>query len=460
MDQQNTPQQNEMTNRADARGRAEKLEKARHAFYLVFTIIGIGLILWAIGMILGKVSDALTIVALSLVLSFFLHSPVNFFERKGIPRVWGTLLAFIIAAAVLVLLGIIIGPLFGDQITAFLQAVPMYVNQIIAAIDDLWNQYGYLLSNDMIADWVKSAAASLSSGVSSFASSTATGVLGFGISVGNAVIVVVMSVVAAFWILMDLPRMGREIRIMIGPKYIDDVMIVTNICSRVAGGYIKGVCIASCCTGIIAGIGFLILRMPYAVVLALIIAIMNVIPYIGPWVGGAIAAIIGLFVSPLTAILAIAITVFAQQFTDTFITPRIMSSTVDIHPVLVIVALIAGGAVGGIAGMILAVPFTAAIKAVYVYYFEKKTGRQLVSANGAFFRDRGPETGQPNPVADAMDSIDPDTGDDAANNKGLIAAIQNKLGHEEAVAVEDELVAQDGSERAGGDEDKPEGKTL
>jgi predicted PurR-regulated permease PerM len=382
-----------------------KYERVRYALNIVLLIIGVGIILWAVGMVLGKVSLALDIVALSLVFVFFLHSLVSYFEKKGIPRSLGTLFAFLIALTGIAVLVIIIGPLFGKQITAFVVAIPNYINQIIAFVQGVWGQYGYLLANDMINNWVNALGSALSSMLTSFASNTATGVLQIGVSIGNAVLVLTMSMVAAFWILMDLPRMGREARVVIGPKYIDDVMVVTNICSRVAGGYVKGVCIASCSTGIIAGTGFAILGMPYAVVLGLIIALMNVIPYLGPWIGGAIAALIGLFVSPLTGIIAIVITVFAQQFTDTFITPRVMSSTVDIHPVLVIVALIAGGAIGGIVGMIIAVPLTAAAKAVYVYYFEKKTGRQLVTEDGAFFKGKGLNSKKIDPALDATDSF-------------------------------------------------------
>ena len=87
--------------------------------------------------------------------------------------------------------------------------------------------------------------------------------------------------------------------------------------------------------------------------------------------------------------LAIAVVVVAQNFTDTVVTPRVMSDQVDLHPILVIFSLLVGATLFGIPGMLFAIPVAATGKGLFVYYYERRTQRQLASEDGALFRGAG-----------------------------------------------------------------------
>jgi predicted PurR-regulated permease PerM len=139
-------------------------------------------------------------------------------------------------------------------------------------------------------------------------------------------------------------------------------------------------------TGTIATIGLAIIGIPYALVLGVITFIFNFVPYVGPFSAGLIAAMVGLFKGPLYALLAIAVVVVAQNFTDNVITPRVMSEQVDLHPILVIFSLLVGGTLYGIPGLLFAIPVAATMKGLFVYYYEQRTSRQLSSEDGALFR--------------------------------------------------------------------------
>ena len=97
--------------------------------------------------------------------------------------------------------------------------------------------------------------------------------------------------------------------------------------------------------------------------------------------------------------------VIAANVTDNVISPLIMRSAVKIHPVLSIVGIVIGNCLGGIVGMVLAIPLTAAIRGVFVYYFETRTKRQLVSEDGALFQSTPHRDAQGNveAVFDALD---------------------------------------------------------
>jgi predicted PurR-regulated permease PerM len=141
---------------------------------------------------------------------------------------------------------------------------------------------------------------------------------------------------------------------------------------------------------------------PYALVLGIITFFFNYVPYIGPFTAGFIAGLVGLFVSPWTGLAAVLVIVVAQNFTDTVITPRVMSEQVDLHPIIVILSLLVGGTLFGIPGMLFAIPVAATGKGLFVYYYERRTQRPLSSQNGALFRGAGSdpvEDAQPDPAS-------------------------------------------------------------
>ncbi len=83
-----------------------------------------------------------------------------------------------------------------------------------------------------------------------------------------------------------------------------------------------------------------------------------------------------------------------QQFVYTFISPKIMANSVDIHPALTLIAMMCGSAIGGamngllgsLVGMLFSIPLVAVLKSCFVYYFEKRTGRRVVANDGVFFK--------------------------------------------------------------------------
>ena len=98
-----------------------------------------------------------------------------------------------------------------------------------------------------------------------------------------------------------------------------------------------------------------------------------------------------------------------QQIVYTFVSPKLMGDSVDIHPALTFIALLAGsgigtamgGLTGALVGALLSIPLVAMGKAIFVYYFEKKTGRRIVAEDGVFFKGATHESGEANPIADA-----------------------------------------------------------
>lgn len=405
-----------------------RLRRYGSRFLKVWGYIGIGIMILAVAYLLGHIWDALSVLLFGALMAFIYAPIVNGLERRfKVPRLLGTFIGLIVFFAVILLLFLILVPPLTDQIASFVKAVPGY----IAGIQQGWNDVvAYFDTLDpKIRNQISSTLSDLGKTAESWGGKLASTV-GSGLFAGvsnmvSGIVMLSMACVISFWLAKDFPRMEREISTIMGPRVGEDYRIITSVFGRSLGGYLKGLVITSSCTGFIAGMGFWFLGIPYSGLLGVITAVLNVIPYIGPWVGGALAFLVGLTVGWVPAILSIVVTVCAQQFTDTFISPKVMQSAVSLHPALVIVALLGGGAIGGIVGMILAVPLTAAVKGVFVYYFEKRTGRQLVSKQGALFKGEPflDAQGNPRPACDAL-------GIDIEGDKGVPPRIKEEVERE------------------------------
>lgn len=394
---------------------SSKTDKARRRFLNVWTIVGAIALTWVVVQLLNILSVPVAIVIWTTIIVFVLRGTVNKLEEIGINRTVGTAIGYVIMFAVLALVAFLLfspGVGMNTQFANLIENVPVYVQGISDWANDMYARYAYMLEDESVRAFVTDVQASAMDWAGDFAKNSASGAIAFGTGLANAFMAIGFALVVAFWILMQLPQLGRECKRLVGDAHAEDLEMLHITFTRVMGGYIKGTLLQCAIIGVACGILFAVLGIPNSMALGGITGILNIIPIIGPWLGGGLAAIVGIFVSPLVAVVAILGTIVIQQFVYTFISPKIMSDSVDIHPALTLIALMAGSALGGamgglpgsLVGMLASIPAVAVAKSVFVYYFEKRTGRRLVSKDGVFFLgtpSSGEDGDAPNPIADA-----------------------------------------------------------
>ena len=392
---------------------AVKTEKAKRSFLMVWTAVGAILLTGVAVYLFNILSVPVGIVLWSVIIVFCLRGPVSKLEKLGVPRMWGTAIAYVLMFAVLAVVCLLMfSPVFGvgDQFVNLIESIPTYVNDIIVWGNAVYSQYSDILANADVQKYLNDALEAFGALASDFAKTSATGVVAIGAGVVNSLVAVGFSLVVAFWILMELPAIGRESMRLAGPKHAETIEMLHVTFTRVMGGYIKGTLLQCAIIGVGCGVVFGMLGIPNYAALGGITGLLNIIPIVGPWLGGALAAIVGVFVSPWIALFALLATIVIQQVVYTFISPKIMANSVDVHPALTLIALMAGSAIGGamsgfmgsLVGMLASIPAVAVAKSVFVYYFEKRTGRQLVSEDGVFFQGTPASDGKLDPMADAI----------------------------------------------------------
>jgi predicted PurR-regulated permease PerM len=131
------------------------------------------------------------------------------------------------------------------------------------------------------------------------------------------------------------------------------------------GSFVRGQLLVAFIVGVLSSLGMWLIDLPFWLIIGILAGFLNLIPFLGPIVGGALAALIALLNGDVTqAIWAVAIMVAIQQLDNHVITPLVQRARVNLSPLVIILALIIGGSVAGLLGVLVAVPVTAAVRII------------------------------------------------------------------------------------------------
>ncbi len=377
-------------------------------------LVRIGIVVGAIAIFasalyaLGFLLPTLEFLAVGCIVGFIMSPIVNWLEDRKVGRPVGAIIALVVILGVVIGAIAILGPITIEQLVSLLRKVPDYLSeaehwltqQVQALASD---GFGGIEQNiQALVDYITSSTSRLASDLlGQISGGLLPNIMGF----ANGVMMFFLGLILAYWLAVDYPRIFKELATITGPDRQEDVTLLFAVLSRSVGGYMKSVVITSVIDGVLSGLGFWIVGQPYAMLMGILTGVLHVIPVVGPIISAALATVTALTVSPFCAFWTLIMAVIAENITDNIIGPVIMRSTVSVHPAFSLLAIVVGSTLGGPVGMIISIPISAAIKGVFIYYFETRTHRQLVSYDGAIFQGtpfRHPD-GSPAPSFDALD---------------------------------------------------------
>ena len=374
---------------------SDSAQKWKQRGLMVWTVIGLAALFALALYVLGILGQAVELLAIGAIVAFVCSPVTNWLEDRGVPRGISALIALVLTLIVLVGFLILIAQPLVFELTTLLRNAPSYASQIGAMAREFWQNFD-TQSNPAVRQTVElaieqasSIGISVASGILSWLSTSALGNIS---SMANQLMVFFLGLVLAYWLAKDYPVIVRE-------------MAILAILSRSTSGYMRGTIITSAVNGILVYFGCLILGNPYAALIGMVTGIFHIIPVVGPVFSAGIALILSILVDPVMTVWTIVILMVAQNVVDNVLSPLVMATSVKVHPGLSLVGIVIGSALGGVVGTILAIPLTAALRGIFVYFFEKYSGRQIVSPNGALFNSTQyvDESGAILPEYDALD---------------------------------------------------------
>jgi len=331
---------------------------------IVKILITIGLV-WLVYLIRSTLFQA----SLGLLLAMVLDRPILWLQRRGIPRTVAiviVLTAVICAATALLWF---MAPRIASDLKDFWNTLPSYIENGMA-----WLQKRQPGLYDRVLKWSQEQQLGQTSG-----SLNARGLLNQGVGLVTGIGNVLVILAAAIFLLTDRGRSLDAIVREVLPSRRDKINRSVAVMAQSVNGYIFGQAINSALFGIFALVILTSLNVPAATVLALIAAIGDAIPQIGVTLATIPAAVLALTVSVQTAILVIALYVIYQQIENFITSPRVFSKTLNLSPLMTLFAVIIGGNLLGVIGVLFALPVAASIPPVWRIW----TGKEMTEQDDA-----------------------------------------------------------------------------
>lgn len=318
---------------------------------------------------------------LALIMSF----PVRALT-KIMPRRLAILASFLSLVGIVILAFAILVPIVIDQLTNLILNIPSFAEeanqQLSNLMPTLLTQLGErgLLPGDpeeLLPDLGANLGDEAFNRVQDLAQNILGGLLGFLSSAFNFGIALFGVVFIAVYLLVDVRRMKAAYLMVIPHSYRRDGSDLWNAFGLSLSRYLSGLGFVLVIQGVVSAIAMAALGIRYAILIGVWVSITAIIPYIGAWLGAIPAVVLALLlgsstlpaISALTtALLTLLVFVAIQQFEGNFLTPRIQGEAVHVHPILVFLAVIAGGQIAGLLGIIFAVPTLAVLRVLFDFF--------------------------------------------------------------------------------------------
>jgi len=373
-------------------------------------VLGVGgglLLAQAVTGVIGAVQGLITVLVISLFLSFAMEPAVQWLYRRGLRRGVGTWAVFL---AVIVFFGTFLAamaPLIIDQATTMLQAGPGLLDQVARQAESLLPGE----TGEAAAEWLGAQQQVFPAGLPDDIGLLGRGALGFGQTVLGGVFLLLTVALVTFYLVADGPRLRFQLASRLSHREQVRVLGLWELAIAKTGGYVYSRALIAVASAAVHILVFTLIGLEYALALGMWMGIISsVIPVIGTYLGGALPLIVALAASPGRAILVLVTITIYQQIENYLIMPRITFHTMHLHPAVAFMSVLAGGALAGATGALLALPAVAIAAALISASAEEYDvlEHHLIETGpaGAAIVEAQPGASEPRPINERSDEID------------------------------------------------------
>ena len=325
------------------------------AIYLVAALIGATLVLMVFG-------AALAPVLMGLVIAFLLQGIVSGLEGWRVPRLAAVYMAFLLFVGAVLALFLLVAPLLWRQLQSLVQVLPSLAQRLQEGVSNLAQRFPEYVTSEQISallEQVSREAANVGGVVIETAFTQVFSLLGL-------VLYLVLVPITVFFLLKDKDRLILAVRGVL-PSQRPMINAVAVEMNTQLGNYVSGKALEILIVGFVTFVAFLILGLNYAALLSVVVGFSVLIPFVGAAVVTLPVFAVAVLQFGFSADLAIVMVVYGiLQFLDgNVLVPLLFSEANDLHPVAIIVAILAFGSIWGILGVFFAIPLATLIKAIF-----------------------------------------------------------------------------------------------
>lgn len=332
----------------------------RAIFLFFLSFAGLFVFYW----LFQKLSSLLVMLLVSLFLSFALEPAVNWMERRGVRRGLGTALTFLAVLGALGVFFFFMGRLLVDQISELVDQAPTYIQQIEDWVNE---QFEADVDADQLIEEFQSGGRA-----QEFASTLAGDIYEIGAQVVGTLFQLLTIGLFTFYLVADGPRLRRTILTAFPPARQREVLRVWEIAIQKTGGYIYSRGLLAFISALFHWAAFTVIDIPSALPLALWVGVISqLIPTIGTYLAGALPVLIATVDEPVNGVWVLVIVVVYQQIENYVLLPRVSAHTMELHAAVAFGAVIAGAAILGAIGALLALPAAATLQAFVSTYLRR-----------------------------------------------------------------------------------------
>ena len=308
-------------------------------------------------MVILKVENLLFSSLLAFVISYTLSPAVSTMERAGVSRTLATTSVFAIVGLAIALIGLWLFPLMGETLQRLQSDMPRIIAGVARFINDLegdLRSFAGPLSNFDLESRVEQQMTSWTQGF--------FGTLPY--FVKTFFTVMLLGPFLAFFMIRD-GRKALFFLLSLVPNHLfETTLSLQHQINVQIGQFVRARLLESLIVALVTAGGLILISFPYALLLGVLAGATNLIPYVGPIFGALPAFVIAIVngYSPLEVLLVASVYIVAQLIDAGLLIPMLVAKIVDLHPVTVIVVIIAGAQVMGILGMIISIPVASTLK--------------------------------------------------------------------------------------------------
>ncbi|PYE42406.1 AI-2E family transporter [Paenibacillus barcinonensis] len=343
-------------------------------FLLILLLVGLNImVLTKVSFVFHPFAVLIKTIVLPIILAgilYYLLNPlVDVMEKWKIKRGWGVLILYLIILGILTVVILAVIPVLRNQITGLIENFPSYSKTVTEQFEhltggEMFNQVQSAINLNWQDYW-----GSLSQRATEILDTTWTKLGGFLGAFTETVLSIVTVPFILFYLLKDGKKLPNKILSFLPIKSRTGAMNVLHDINHQISSFIRGQIIVSFCIGVLLYIGYMIIGLDYALILAIIASFTSVVPYLGPAIAITPALIVALVTSPVMLLKMIAVWTIVQLIEGKLISPQIMGKTLKIHPITIIFVILTSGNLFGVVGVLLAVPGYAVLKVVVSHIF-------------------------------------------------------------------------------------------